>query len=108
MQQQVLLSSKFHALALNVTAVFRLDSLACQDEFFVNNFLNVKENDKHALDFALHFPQGGLLLCPRVMIVNSALVATEGCIVGGDLTKLIADVDVLLLLIRCQKSHQAK
>jgi hypothetical protein len=28
--------------------------LACQDEFFVNNPLDVKENDEHALDFALH------------------------------------------------------
>jgi hypothetical protein len=28
--------------------------LACQDEFFVNNLLYVKENDEHALGFALH------------------------------------------------------
>jgi hypothetical protein len=27
----------------------------------VNNPLDGKENDKHALDFALHFPLGGLL-----------------------------------------------
>jgi hypothetical protein len=27
--------------------------LVCQDEFFVNNPLDVKENDEHALDFAL-------------------------------------------------------
>jgi hypothetical protein len=27
--------------------------LACQDEFFVNNPLDVKENDEHAVDFAL-------------------------------------------------------
>jgi hypothetical protein len=28
-----------------------VDSLACQDEFFVNNPLDVKESDEHALDF---------------------------------------------------------
>jgi hypothetical protein len=28
--------------------------LACQDEFFVNNPLDVKENDEHALDVAVH------------------------------------------------------
>jgi hypothetical protein len=38
----------------NITVVCGIDSLACQDEFFVNNLLGVKENDEHALDFALH------------------------------------------------------
>jgi hypothetical protein len=28
--------------------------LACQNKFFVNNPLDVKENDEHALDLALH------------------------------------------------------
>jgi hypothetical protein len=28
--------------------------LACQEEFFVNNLLDVKERDEHILDFALH------------------------------------------------------
>jgi hypothetical protein len=42
-----------------------------------------------------------------VITANSALVTSdnpgqEGCIVGGDLTKLLADVDTLLLLISCQ------
>jgi hypothetical protein len=32
----------------------RIHCLACQDEFFVNSPLDVKENDEHALDFALH------------------------------------------------------
>jgi hypothetical protein len=31
-----------------------LTVLHCQDEFFVNNPLDVKENDEHALGFALH------------------------------------------------------
>jgi hypothetical protein len=42
-----------------------------------------------------------------VITVNPALVTSdnpeqEGCIVRGDLTKLLADVDTLLLLINCQ------
>jgi hypothetical protein len=44
----------FHAVAVNVTAVCGIDCLACQDIFFVNNPLNVKQNDEHALYFALH------------------------------------------------------
>jgi hypothetical protein len=28
--------------------------LACQDESFVNNPFDTKENDEHALDFAVH------------------------------------------------------
>jgi hypothetical protein len=31
-----------------------MDCFACQDECFVNNPLDVKEDDEHALDFALH------------------------------------------------------
>jgi hypothetical protein len=62
MQQPVLLSPKFEAKSShiftqspwNVTVVCGTDCLACQDEFFVNNPLDVKENDGHALDFALH------------------------------------------------------
>jgi hypothetical protein len=56
---------------------------------------------------------GGLLLCLRVITVNPALVPSdnpgqEGCIIGDDLTNLLTDVDTLLLLISCQKSHQAR
>jgi hypothetical protein len=70
----------------------------------VNNPLDAKENDEHAL----HFPLGGMLLCLRAITVNPALVTSdnpgqEGCIVGGDLTKLLADVDTPLFLTRCQK-----
>jgi hypothetical protein len=43
-----------HVVALKVTGVCEIDCLACQDEFFVNNPLDVKENNEHALDFALH------------------------------------------------------
>jgi hypothetical protein len=87
--------------------------MACQDEFFVNNPLDVKENDDHALDFALSFPLGGLLLCLRVTTVNSAHVTSdnlgqEDCIVGGDLMKFLIHVDMLLLLFSCQKSHRAR
>jgi hypothetical protein len=45
------------AIAVNVTAVCEIDRLACQDEFFVHNVLDVKENYEHALDFALHLPR---------------------------------------------------
>jgi hypothetical protein len=38
----------------NVTAVCGIDSLACQDEFFVIFPFEVNENDEHALDFVLH------------------------------------------------------
>jgi hypothetical protein len=34
--------------------VMQPPDLACQDEFFVNIPNDVKENDEHALDFALH------------------------------------------------------
>jgi hypothetical protein len=30
--------------------------LVRQDEFFVNNLFDVKQNDEHDLDFALHLP----------------------------------------------------
>jgi hypothetical protein len=54
----------------------------------VNNPLDVKENYEHALEFALHFPLGGLLPCLRVITVNLALASSdnpgqEDCIVGG-------------------------
>jgi hypothetical protein len=89
--------------------------LACHDEFFVSNLFDIKENEEHALDLALHlirlfqswrvwtFPLGGLLLC---LWATSDNPAQESCIVGGGLTKFLADVDMLLLLISCQKSHQ--
>jgi hypothetical protein len=44
----------FRAVTIKVTVVCRFDSLACQDKFFVNNPLDVKENGERALDFALH------------------------------------------------------
>jgi hypothetical protein len=84
----------------------------------LNNPIDVKENDEHALYFALHlsrlfrsrwvctFQLGGLLLCLRAITVSPALVTSDnpgqGCIIGGDLMKLLADVNTLLLLISCQ------
>jgi hypothetical protein len=95
--------------------------LTYEDEFFVNNPPDIKENYEHALDVSLYpshlflsdsvraLPMGGLLLCLSVITVNPALVTSdipgqEGCTVGGDLMKLLADVDKLLLLISCQNS----
>jgi hypothetical protein len=61
-QQPVLLSPKFGAKSShiftqspsNVTVVYEIDCLVCQDEFFVNNLFDVKENYANSLDFALH------------------------------------------------------
>jgi hypothetical protein len=44
----------FHTVAVKVTVVRGIDCLVCDDEFYVNNPLNVKENDEYALDFAIH------------------------------------------------------
>jgi hypothetical protein len=95
-----------HAVTIKVTGVCGIGCLACQDQFFVNNPLDVKENDEHAHEFALHLLLGGLLLCLMVRMANLALVTSdnpeqEGCIGRGNLTKLLADVDTLLLLISC-------
>jgi hypothetical protein len=43
----------FYSVAIKVTVVCGIDCLACQDEFFVNNPLDVEESDEHALNFAL-------------------------------------------------------
>jgi hypothetical protein len=56
---------------------------------------------------ALDFPLKGLLYCLRVTTVNPALGTSdnpgqEDYIVGGDLMKLLADIDSLLLLVSCQ------
>jgi hypothetical protein len=89
-----------------------LSVLSSQDKFFVNNPLDVKETGEHSLGFDLHFSLGGWLLCLGIITLNQALITNdnpgqEGCIVRGDLMKLLADIDMLLLLISCQKSHQA-
>jgi hypothetical protein len=44
----------FHTLATKCHNSMLNDYLVCQDELFVNNPLDVKGNDQHALDFALH------------------------------------------------------
>jgi hypothetical protein len=48
-----------------MTVVCGIDCLACQDEFFINNPLDVKENDEHALDFALQLLRI-FLVCPEL------------------------------------------
>jgi hypothetical protein len=62
MQQPVILSPNFRAKfshistlsPLHVTAVCGNDCLACHDEFFINNPLDVKENDEQAFDVGPH------------------------------------------------------
>jgi hypothetical protein len=61
MQQPLLSSPKFGAKSLhiftylsrNVTVLCVSGFLACHNKLFLNNPLDVKENDEHALDFAL-------------------------------------------------------
>jgi len=96
-----------------------IHSSACWDKLFVQNPLDVKESDDHALEIAFHlyglfwpwwrgaFPLGGLSLCLRVVTVNPALIISddpeqEGFIVGDELTNYSANVDALLLLVSCQ------
>jgi hypothetical protein len=47
-------SNIFTQLPQNATIVCGIDCLACQDEFFENNLLDVKENYEHAVVLALH------------------------------------------------------
>jgi hypothetical protein len=75
----------------------------------MNNPLDAKEYYEHALNFAPHFPLGGLLLCLRVIIVNPALVNSDNPgQEGGDMMRLLANADMLLILISCQKMLEAK
>jgi hypothetical protein len=62
MQQPIHSSPKFGAKSShifiqslqNVTVLSGIDCLACQEEFFVNNPIDAKENDEHAPDYGLH------------------------------------------------------
>jgi hypothetical protein len=47
----------FHANHHKSHTVCGIECLAYQDEFLANNPLDVKENDEHTLDFALHLPR---------------------------------------------------
>jgi hypothetical protein len=61
----------------------------CQDKFFVDNPLSVKENYEHVLDFALHlcrlfwvlvsldFSIGRTVVCLRITMVHPALIASN-------------------------------
>jgi hypothetical protein len=61
--------------------------LTCQDEFFINNPLDVKENDEHALGYALrlsrflglgyfrHPQTARAFFIERLLIIVRALVA---------------------------------
>jgi hypothetical protein len=51
----------FHA----VTAVCGIDCLVCQDEFFVNNPLDIEENVEHGLEFAVHLSHL-FFVCPEL------------------------------------------
>jgi hypothetical protein len=113
-----------HTFSVKVTVVCGIDCLACQDEFFVSNPLDVKENDEHALDFDPHlsylfqsrwvltFPLGGLLLSLRVLIVSPPLANSdnpgqEGCTLAVPLldpSQNCVRSDTRLEIKRCRKS----
>jgi hypothetical protein len=110
----------FYTGTVKITVVCGIDCLACQDKFFID----VIENDENLLTL--------LFTCPTffgldefelfqwedycflsVIIVNPAFITSdnrgqEGGITRGNLMKLLSDGDTLLLLISCQKSHQAR
>jgi hypothetical protein len=54
MKQPVLSSPIRGEVFARFHAVYRIDCLACQNDFFDNNTLNIKENNERALDFALY------------------------------------------------------
>jgi hypothetical protein len=56
MQQPVLLSPEFGA---KPQLYAQLTVWPCQDELFVNNPRDIRENDEYALDFAFFFWLGG-------------------------------------------------
>jgi hypothetical protein len=61
-QLPVLLSPNFGAKSLHIftqtssiiTLLRQIDFFTCQDELFMSNPLDIKENDEHALEFELH------------------------------------------------------
>jgi hypothetical protein len=46
--------AQFHTVGVKRHMLCGIDCWACQDEFFVHNPFDVKENDEHVLDFALN------------------------------------------------------
>jgi hypothetical protein len=56
---------------LEVSIVSGIDCMACQYKFFVNNSLEIKGNDEHALDFAFHLSR---LFRPRCVWTSGVLL----------------------------------
>jgi hypothetical protein len=81
MQQPVILSPKFGAKSSNLFTQSpqkshqhaEFDCLACQDEMFVNNPLDVKESYEHALDFALHLSRLFRFILNRECHLNTSV-----------------------------------
>jgi hypothetical protein len=78
LQQPVILSPKFRAKHIlmqspwNVTVVCGIDCLACQDKFFVNNPLDVKENYEHAPDFTFRLSRSRWIWISHVCVMLSS------------------------------------
>jgi hypothetical protein len=69
----------------------------------MSNTPDVKENDKHAPDFSI----GRIVALSEDLTINPALIKSDnpgqqGCIIRGDLTNFLAEVDTLLLLIHSE------
>jgi hypothetical protein len=96
MRQPVILSPKFRAkyshiftkAPQNITLVCRIDCLACQDEFFANNPLDVKENDEHAPDMPLtahaFFPEHLSSHCQGLCCTFSEICTTVAAVPLSD------------------------
>jgi hypothetical protein len=89
-QQSVLLSPKFgakssHSLmhsSLDVTVVCGIEYFFCQDKFFVNNPLDMKDNDEHTLEFVLHLSRlfrSRLVWTFRIRLILSSRTLVESC-----------------------------
>jgi hypothetical protein len=78
-------------------------------KFFVNNPLDIKENDEHALISLTFFGLGEFGLCHWegcCFVPMSPVITTDKKV--ASLTKLLADIDTLQLLVSCQKSPKAR
>jgi hypothetical protein len=49
-----------------------------------------------------------MVVTENPVLITNGIPVQEGCIIRGDLMKLLAGIDTMLLLISCQKSHQAR
>jgi hypothetical protein len=95
----------------NVTEVYGIACLACQDEFYVSNPLAVKGNDEHSLGFAVHLSRlfrsalnRGCHLITRVRLLLSSPNAS--LILGRFSVPLFPRFAQSLILFLCLIHHE--